>query len=134
MNCERFALWLDDGCPERDASEARRHARNLRDAVPSVDSVLSPALPWWVHAAREPAIVLSARLIAVLTAWGNDLMRGAAAAMGLLAGAMSGAATPGEWATLIADPRVAVAVGVALTPSLVWASRRLFAWGSKLAG
>jgi hypothetical protein len=179
MNCRLFGDWLDAGCPERDAADARRHARECDpcaaalgvaleleaamiaapaapagftdrvmarvaetpqmsrsafSAAAPVLPVLAPALPWWVRAAMEPAVLLAAVLAAVLVGWGSELARGANTAVVWLAGAVTSGVSQSAWAPLVDDPRVLIAMVIALTPSLLWTSRRLYALGNKLAG
>jgi len=89
---------------------------------------LAPVLPWWVRAAMQPATILAAIAAAVLLGWGDDLVQNAGAWSGLLDGMATGRAAP--WA---ADPRVPLAVAIAVAPGVAWVSRRLYAWGSRLA-
>jgi len=95
-----------------------REARNLS------------ALPWWVRATMDPAMVLATIVAGASLAWREQLLQ---FGDDLLAGATRlspGATAP--WAAPLQDPRVMLVVTLALAPSIVWMSVRLYRWGRRL--
>jgi hypothetical protein len=86
------------------------------------------ALPWWVRVAMEPSVVLATIVAGACLAWGPQLLQ---AANGLLAGVA--AASPAPWTAPLQTSRVTLIVTLALAPSVVWMSARLYCWGRGLA-
>jgi len=117
----------------RVAETPQLSAREARHFGVTSLPIPAPVLPWWVRAMQQPATLLAAALAAVLVGWGDALFRGSNSAAAGFATFLATASAQVPAASLLADPRVALAMAIALTPSLLWASRRLYAWGLSLS-
>jgi len=90
-----------------------------------------PALPWWARAAAEPAAAL-ALVVAAITLWGADRIARGGLELALVA-------TRARWALPAwpsldpAEPYVALGLGIAVLPFMMWAAWRLFAWSERAA-
>jgi hypothetical protein len=114
-----------EGFTERVMARVRPGA--ARASLPAgLPAPVSPAMPWWIRAAGEPATVL-ALVVAAAVAWGGEgLTALAAAARAALAGMAAPAAVPGLSAGAALGIQAALAVAVALlAPGLAHAVTRL---------